>query len=117
MRKQQQQQPTRPESSSVKVGRALQASSKAEHVTALEDFRTSNNSPMLSKTFFFVCFRPDPRLISRCFVISSPCSRGNKQELSEIVAEFSDGGSSGPRKENKIIYDDFVDMLVVASPR
>lgn len=36
------------------------------------------------------------------------------------MREFSDGGGSGKpgsRTENKVLYDDFVDMLVVASPR
>lgn len=38
------------------------------------------------------------------------------QELSEVVREFSDGGTGKPGT-NKVLYDDFVDMLVVASPR
>lgn len=36
------------------------------------------------------------------------------------MREFSDGGGNGKpgtRGENKVLYDDFVDMLVVASPR
>lgn len=37
--------------------------------------------------------------------------------MSEVVREFTDEGHPGPRGENKILYDDFVDMLVVASPR
>lgn len=45
---------------------------------------------------------------------------GDEQELSEVVREFrAEGGkdSKGPRGENKVLYDDFVDMLVVGSPR
>lgn len=34
-----------------------------------------------------------------------------------MVREFSDRGNPGPRGENKVLYDDFVDMLVVGSPR
>ncbi|CAM9838054.1 unnamed protein product, partial [Ectocarpus sp. 6 AP-2014] len=48
----------------------------------------------------------------------------SNEELAEVVREFSaeggDGGSNpnpGSRAENKVLYDDFVDMLVVASPR
>eukprot|EP00752_Nemacystus_decipiens_P010592 g9432.t1 len=42
----------------------------------------------------------------------------SEEELSEVVLEFSDGGTGKPgtRGENKVLYDDFVDMLVVASP-
>lgn len=45
-----------------------------------------------------------------------------EQELAEVVREFSaDGGGGngkpGSRGENKVLYDDFVDMLVVGSPR
>lgn len=45
----------------------------------------------------------------------------DEQELAEVVREFrAEGGndSKGPRGgENKVLYDDFVDMLVVGSPR
>lgn len=40
--------------------------------------------------------------------------------MREFSAERGDGGSNpnpGSRGENKVLYDDFVDMLVVASPR
>ncbi|CAN0126677.1 unnamed protein product, partial [Pylaiella littoralis] len=44
----------------------------------------------------------------------------SEEELAEIVREFrAEGGSDskGPRGESKVLYDDFVDMLVVGSPR
>lgn len=40
-----------------------------------------------------------------------------EQELAEVVREFSDEGRLGPRGDNMVLYDDFVDMLVVGSPR
>lgn len=45
----------------------------------------------------------------------------DEQELTEVVREFSAGSGNdtnkGSRGENKVLYDDFVDMLVVGSPR
>lgn len=35
----------------------------------------------------------------------------------EVVREFTDDGYPGPRGENMVLYDDFVDLLVVGSPR
>lgn len=51
-----------------------------------------------------------------------------EQELADVVREFSTegggngdggegGGNRGSRGDKKVLYDDFVDMLVVASPR
>lgn len=42
---------------------------------------------------------------------------GQLQELSEVVHEFTDEVRPGPRGESMVLYDDFVDLLVVGSPR
>lgn len=39
------------------------------------------------------------------------------KDLGEIVREFSQAGSPRPDGEMMVLYDDFVDLLVVASPR
>lgn len=53
------------------------------------------------------------KLYLHVYIPSNVCG----QELAEVVCEFSDAGNKGPNGRDKVLYDDFVDMLVVGSPR